>query len=394
MQTDNQVANKDTVLVVDDNKNNLDLMLVTLSEENFRLLAATSGERALKIAQKVPPDLILMDIQMPGIDGYETARKLKNELGLYDVPILFLSALNDLNNIVQCFAAGGVDYISKPFKKDELLARVKTHLQIKHLQTGIRGERDRIETILKSILPGRIIEKLKNGNEPEPEYFDVATVLFTDFVGFTGLIKASGALLGIEQLNKLFSAFDEITAHFGLERVKTIGDAYMAVIGVNTNPENPEIRSVLAALKLREAVHYFNELNDLPSIWALRVGIHTGPVIAGIIGNQKIAFDVWGDTVNVSSRLETISNTNAITISNELNQKVNHALVTKYVGEKDLHNWGKMNVFEVDTDLSGIPASLLELYEELNVAHLFDVEKQESDSLLNQLFDLRSSGNS
>ena len=98
---------------------------------------------------------------MPGIDGYETARRMKSELELYDVPILFLSALNDLSNIVQCFAAGGVDYISKPFKKEELLARVKTHLRIKHLQTGIRSERDRIETILNSILPERIINKLK-----------------------------------------------------------------------------------------------------------------------------------------------------------------------------------------------------------------------------------------
>jgi class 3 adenylate cyclase len=319
---------------------------------------------------------------------------MKNELGLYDVPILFLSALNDLNNIVQCFAAGGVDYISKPFKKEELLARVKTHLRIKHLQTGIRGERDRIETILKSILPNRIIEKLKDGNEPQPEYFDDATVLFTDFVGFTGLIKDSGASTGIEQLNKLFSAFDEITAHFGLERVKTIGDAYMAVVGVNTKPDYPEIRSVLAALKLRDAVHHFNELNKLASSWALRVGIHTGPVIAGIIGNQRIAFDVWGNTVNVSSRLETISTTNSITISNDLNQKVHHVLKTKSVGEKDLHNWGKMNVFEVDADLSTTPEHLIALFNELNVGQLFDLEKQESDSLLNQLFDLRSSGNS
>ncbi|TNE68953.1 adenylate/guanylate cyclase domain-containing response regulator [bacterium] len=391
MLSENQGNNKDTVLVVDDNKNNLDLMLVTLSEENFRLLAATSGERALKIAQKVQPDLILMDIQMPGIDGYETARKMKSELGLYDVPILFLSALNDLNNIVQCFAAGGVDYISKPFKKEELLARVKTHLRIKHLQTGIRGERDRIETILKSILPNRIIEKLKEGNEPEPEYFEDATVLFTDFVGFTGLIKESGASTGIEQLNKLFSAFDEITNHFGLERVKTIGDAYMAVVGVNTKPDNPEVRAILAALKLREAVQYFNDQKISDNEWALRVGMHTGPVIAGVIGNQRIAFDVWGNTVNVSSRLESISAKNSITISNELYSRVNQQVLIVDKGEKDLHNWGKMHVFEVDNTLKNIAPHLLELYHELNVNQLFDAHKQESDSLLNQLFDLRSS---
>lgn len=392
MHSENQIAIKDTVLVVDDNKNNLDLMLVTLSEESFRLLAATSGERALKIAQKVPPDLILMDIQMPGIDGYETARRMKSELGLVDVPILFLSALNDLNNIVQCFAAGGVDYISKPFKKEELLARVKTHLRIKHLQTGIRGERDRIGTILNSILPERIINKLKTGLEPEPEYFKDATVLFTDFVGFTSLIKETGATLGIDQLNKLFSAFDEITAHFGMERVKTIGDAYMAVVGVNTTPDYPKERSILTAMKLREAVDYFNLLHINQKKWAIRVGIHSGPVVAGIIGNQRIAFDVWGDTVNISSRLETISNQSGITISETLFDAVGLDFSCMKMGEKELHNWGKMNVYEVNSFIK-LPTELKELFNSFHISSLFDDSKIENASLLNQLFDLRS-GNS
>jgi len=380
---------KDTVLVVDDNKNNLDLMLVTLSEENFRLLAATSGERALKIAQKVPPDLILMDIQMPGIDGYETARRMKSELELHDVPILFLSALNDLSNIVQCFAAGGVDYISKPFKKEELLARVKTHLRIKHLQTGIRSERDRIETILNSILPERIINKLKTGSEPKPEYIEDATVLFTDFVGFTSLMKDTGASAGIEQLNKLFTAFDLVMSHFGLERVKTIGDAYMAVSGVNTKPEYAKHRSVLAALKLLEVVSHFNLINGFDSRWSLRIGIHAGPVVAGIIGNQKIAFDVWGNTVNVSSRLENVYNRNKVTVYSQLGEVISDSFELLSVGQKELHNWGLMQVFEI-ADISNLNEDLFNLFNAKSAESFFDSEKQESDSLLNQLFDLRS----
>lgn len=389
MNQDSASTPKDTVLVVDDNKNNLDLMLVTLSEENFRLLAATSGERALKIAQKVPPDLILMDIQMPGIDGYETARKMKSELQLHDVPILFLSALNDLSNIVQCFAAGGVDYISKPFKKEELLARVKTHLRIKHLQSGIRSERDRIETILNSILPERVINKLKTGSEPQPEYIEDATVLFTDFVGFTALMKQAGASSGIEQLNKLFTAFDLVMSHFGLERVKTIGDAYMAVAGVNTNPEYPKHRSILAAMKLVELVEYFNTVSNSKYNWSVRVGIHSGPVVAGIIGNQKIAFDVWGNTVNVSSRLENVSAQNKITVSSQLKEYVSDAFEIKEIGEKELHNWGVMKVFEI-VRMDKLPESLQELYHMITPESLFDSQRLESESLLNQLFDLRS----
>lgn len=379
---------KDTVLVVDDNKNNLDLMLVTLSEENFRLLAATSGERALKIAQKVPPDLILMDIQMPGIDGYETAKRMKSEIGLHDVPILFLSALNDLTNIVQCFAAGGVDYISKPFKKEELLARVNTHLRIKHLQSGIRDERDNIQSILNSILPTNVIEKLKTGSEPKPEHIPRATILFTDFVGFTSMMKELGATNGIQQLNQLFSAFDEITAHFGIERIKTIGDAYMAVAGVNTNPKFAELRTVLAAIKIRDAVQYFNTLINLDRKWSVRAGIHAGPVVAGIVGNQKIAFDVWGNTVNVSSRIESHSNNNSVSYSEDVNEVVKSYIESAFVGEKELHNWGKMNVFEAVTT-KNLPSDLQKLYDSIQVNKLFDEEGLTGDSLITKLFDLR-----
>lgn len=379
---------KDIILVVDDNKNNLDLMLVTLSDQNYRLLAATSGERALKIAQKVEPDLILMDIQMPSLDGYETARKMKEELNLVHVPILFLSALNDLNNIVQCFAAGGVDYISKPFKKEELLARVNTHLSIKHLQSSIVNERDRISTILNSILPKTIIKKLTDGESPKPEFIHDACVMFTDFVGFTGIVKERGATKAIEQLNHLFYVFDEITHHFGLERIKTIGDAYMAVAGVNSNPGNIELRSVLAALKFQEYMGAFRlAFND--DVWFLRIGLHGGPVIAGVAGYQKIAFDVWGNTVNISSRLEAVSDNDKITISETFKSRFNNEFIFGEGIVKYLHNWGNMTVYHVN-GLNSIPSEFKELYAKFDVSAYLTSEQFTSKTLLDQLFDLQN----
>lgn len=377
---------KGTILVVDDNKNNLDLMLVTLSDQNYRLLAATSGERALKIAQKVEPDLVLMDIQMPGMDGYETARRFKSDLHLDHVPILFLSALNDLNNIVQCFAAGGVDYISKPFKKEELLARVNTHLSIKNLQIDLRDERDRMTTILESILPQTLIKKLKNGRQPEPDYVDDASVMFTDFAGFTSLVKEEGAQKGIEFLNRLFSAFDVISQHFGLERVKTIGDAYMAVAGVNGPVHYHELRTALAALRINEFLSTFNDRLGKER-WNVRIGIHSGPVIAGIIGYQKIAFDVWGNTVNISSRLENISEVGSITVSDTFSDKVGGYLKQEDLGERELHNWGTMNVHAL-TGIKDLPGELSELNDQLDIETLVSSQFDKQKSLLDQLFDL------
>lgn len=362
-------------------------MLVTLSDQNYRLLAATSGERALKIAQKVEPDLVLMDIQMPGMDGYETARRFKSDLNLDHVPILFLSALNDLNNIVQCFAAGGVDYISKPFKKEELLARVNTHLSIKKLQSKLRDERDRISTILHGILPEKVIAQLKNGTLPEPEYIERSTVMFADFAGFTALIKEEGAQKGISYLNRLFDTFDDIANYYGLERIKTIGDAYMAVAGVNRKIDYPELSTVLTALSIREFLNAFNNRISKDR-WKLRVGIHSGPVIAGIVGHQKIAYDVWGNTVNISSRLENVCQVGAITISKNVQEKTGEALEYTDRGELELHNWGKMNVFEIDEITDRLPADLKKKYEEIDIQTFVDNQFSEPSSILNQLFDI------
>lgn len=378
--TDSDNSRQETILVVDDNKNNLDLMLVTLSDENYRLLAATSGERALKVAQKVQPDLILMDIQMPGIDGYETALRIKNELGLAHVPILFLSALNDLNNIVRCFASGGVDYISKPFKKEELLARVRTHLALKKLRGQITRDRDTMLRILNNIIPEDLISQLKLGSFPEPKLTQNAFVLFSDFVGFTAISKNLGPNDSITQLNDIFSAFDEIVTHFHLERVKTIGDAYMAVGGINTHHEHLPVLGVLAGLKMQEFLaHYASKTTT--AVWKVRIGAHIGPVISGIIGHQRIAFDVWGDTVNIGARLESVADTDGITISNALKLEVESHLQPVSRGMTHLHNWGEMEIFKCTGTGSKLPADYLELYHQLKVEDLMHATASQSGML-------------
>lgn len=385
---DNTAGNdsKDTILVVDDNKNNLDLMLVTLSEENYRLLAATSGERALKIASKVKPDLILMDIQMPGLDGYETTKKLKSDEDLKHVPVLFLSALNDLENIVKCFSTGGVDYISKPFKKEELLARVETHLSIKHLQSQIIADRNKMSYILNNILPPAIVEKLKRGVKPEPELVDNAVVLFTDFSGFAILAQELGPTGSIENLNTIFSAFDSISMHFGLERVKTIGDSYMAVGSVNNQLNNPALSGILAGLKMQDFLKVYNDHNDTDK-WKLRIGVHSGPVMAGIIGLQKIAFDVWGSTVNLASRLETSALLEGVsTTENDLPQ-IDGQISYESRGIQHLHNLGDQEVFQCTGLDAGVDEDIHKLYDRLKPEELLE-QKRPYYNLLDEIADI------
>lgn len=384
MTSDHQTNEKDTILVVDDNKNNLDLMLVTLSEENYRLIAATSGERALKIINKVRPDLVLMDIQMPGMDGFETTHKIKAQPELKHIPVLFLSALNDLNNIVKCFQAGGVDYISKPFKKEELLARVRTHLSIKNLQAHIINDRDKISSILNNILPSSIVEQLKNGQKPQPEFIDDVVVLFTDFTDFTNITKQLGAVKSIEYLNTIFSAFDKIVSHFGLERIKTIGDAYMAAGGVNSSLNNSGLRGILAGLKMQEYLELFNKYYQTDR-WQLRAGVNNGSVMTGIVGVQRIAFDIWGDTVNLASRLENHSKSYGVAVTDRLYQGIADNVEAEKLGKKHLHNWGEANLYQCfKLNRNNADASFRQLYDNINLSELLEHHQPER-SLLDEI---------
>jgi len=147
--------NKPLVLIIDDSQVNLMLLHSLLEQQNFCVVSAKNGQDGLKLAQQLHPDIILLDIIMTGWDGYETCRRIKNETDLAKVPILFLSALGDTKNKVRALAAGGVDYVSKPFQKEELLARVRTHFELaylrKNLEREVANQTEKVHTLFEAL---------------------------------------------------------------------------------------------------------------------------------------------------------------------------------------------------------------------------------------------------
>lgn len=336
----------DIIFAVDDLPENLQMLKLALRNAPFDLYTASSGEEALEWLAHHVPDLILMDIQMPGLDGYDTTQRIKADPRLVHVPVLFISGISDQSAILKCFEAGAVDYVSKPFKRQELVARITVHLQIKHLQQSLEEERNKISGILANILPDRLIRQLTNGERPGSETYSDVCVMFTDFRNFTGLTRMLGPERAIQDLNHLFYAFDEIIASFGLERVKTIGDGYFAIAGVNTALEGAPLRTVHAAMSMQAYVAYYNRKTG-GGAWSLRIGIHSGDVIAGIIGFQKIAFDVWGDAVNVASRLQNVAKENGIVVSDPFLKRVADAVVADPGGNEDLRNIGSHTIYSI-----------------------------------------------
>jgi class 3 adenylate cyclase len=196
----------------------------------------------------------------------------------------------------------------------------------------LEEERHRAEGLLLNILPGEVAVELESKGLVSPKYFEDVTVMFTDFVGFTTSAEKLAAEELVALLNDYFTAFDRITKAYGVEKMKTVGDSYMCIGGLPArNPSHP-VDVILAAL---EMVRYVTEkpVKDIPVQWSMRVGIHTGPVVAGVVGTLKFAFDVWGDTVNVSSRMESSGVPNRVNISERTYSRIKDFFECEYRGK-------------------------------------------------------------
>lgn len=303
------------ILIVDDVEENLKVLTDTLTGQGFYPLQAKNGERAIKIAQKAMPDLILLDIQMPGMDGYETIAKLKSIPEVSDIPVIFISALNQIEDKVKGFNSGAVDYVSKPFQKEEVIARVTTHLKLRQVQREIEIEKEKSDALLRNVLPEAVANELKQTGRSEPQSFKDVSILFSDIIQFTSSSSKLEPRIIINELNDIFSAFDNIMEKNECERIKTIGDAYMAVCGVPNHDPDHAVKLTKAAKEMKEFVNSRKENNDFK--WDIRIGIHSGDVVGGIVGNKKYIYDIFGDSVNTASRMESNSKAMSINVSED-----------------------------------------------------------------------------
>jgi PAS domain S-box-containing protein len=429
---------KGVIVIVDDKPTNLGVLFDFLTDSGFKVLVAQDGESAIQKVEYAHPDLILLDVMMPGIDGFETCRRLKANPATQDIPVIFMTALSEAVDKVKGFSLGAVDYVTKPMQQEEVRARVTTHLTLRNLhhklqeqnlqlqkaeekyrsivenategifqatpegryitanpalarifgysspealmnemsnigkqlylepmrrddlialmnredtlsdfesqvyrkdgsviwisenirtvrdangkllyyegsvtditerkqsEVALRLARKRAELLLLNILPQPIAERLKRGQRTLAESFEDVTVLFADLVDFTKFSAQTSPTELVELLNVIFSKFDRLAEQHGIEKIKTIGDAYMVVAGLPT--PRPDTAGAIAqmALDMQDSIAQLN--TELGKTFRLRIGIHSGPVVAGVIGIRKFSYDLWGDTVNIASRMES-----------------------------------------------------------------------------------------
>jgi class 3 adenylate cyclase/Tfp pilus assembly protein PilF len=218
----------------------------------------------------------------------------------------------------------------------------------------ITKEKARSESLLLNILPRDVADELKAYGKAEARLIDNVTVLFTDFKGFTKLSEQLSPTALVSEINECFSEFDAIIQKHGIEKIKTIGDAYMAAGGVPAPNQTHAMDVVMAALEIQQYMKLYQEskLAAGSLFFELRIGIHTGPVVAGIVGVNKFQYDIWGDTVNIASRMESSGEAGRINISQTTRNLIHTKIDCEYRGEIDAKGKGKMGMyFVIDSKL-------------------------------------------
>ena len=302
-------ADKKLILLVDDAPENIQVAREIL-KDTYKTRVATSGAKALELVRVAPtPDLILLDVMMPGMDGYEVCARLKADPVTHDIPVIFLTAKTEAEDETRGFEAGAVDYIHKPCSPPVVLARVQTHLNLVETRQQLAREKSHVDRLLDNMLPASAVSELKATGKVAPRRFENVAVLFVDLVSFTRYCDQETPEVVVGSLSDLFILFEACAHRNGLEKIKTVGDAFLATGGLLKHVDDPLGAAVKCALDIMAAA---------PSIrqgWQVRAGVHCGSVMAGIVGQERYQFDIWGDTVNVAARLTAAASPQTVALT-------------------------------------------------------------------------------
>src|SRR5678816_1904787 len=334
------------VLYVDDEENNLNSFRAAL-RRNYNIYTALSGEEGMDILSKNDIHVVVTDQRMPNMTGVQFLQHIPPEK---DNIRIILTGFSDIESIIEAINTGMVyRYIRKPWDKDELKITIDNAIETimlrrnnKHLIEELKEYNEQLEekvrlrtkeiekqkeiieaaklqsdSLLLNILPGEIADELKKFGKSYARKHDQVSVLFADIKGFSSIAETLTPVKLVTQLDEVFGAFDNIIAKYDMEKIKTIGDAYMCACGLPQSNEENAIRAVKAGLDMQRFINEFglaNKIQNLP-VFEVRIGIHTGPLVAGVVGLKKFAYDIWGDTVNLASRMEQHSEAGKVNVS-------------------------------------------------------------------------------
>ncbi len=325
------------VLVADDNDDNRQLLEDILRTQGYTPLSACDGYEALHMAQEMQPDLLILDINMPGITGYDVCAQLKSDPKTQQIPIMMLTALTDVENRVKGLDLGADDYITKPCSPRELVARIDTRLRIKQDADALRATQEIIRNTFQRFVSANVVQELLK--EPDQVrlggHLRTVTIFFADLEGFTSMGEKTDPERLLSTLNKYHGL---MVKHVKAEQGtidKFMGDGIMALFNTPLPQEDHALRAIRAALNIRAALpEFYRELEPGFRI-KINFGINTGEAIVGNVGcDELMNFTAIGDSVNLGSRIQDISKDGQILISENTYQLVQKNIVARSLGSR------------------------------------------------------------
>ena len=406
-----------TIVIAEDSRVPAMILKKALESRGHTVHWGANGALALALVREHRPAILISDVEMPEMDGHALCRAVKSDPELRAIPVLLLTSLAATSDILAGLRQGADAYVTKPYEPAHILERIdhllaqdpgsdrpgepleleyggdvlrldvtrrqllnlllstyenilqqnsklaEMHRELGEANRQVEESLRKTRELLYKVFPRRIADELADTGQSEPRHFDFVTVLFTDFVGFTKTAETLSPRQLIANLDRYFLRFDQLLADFGMEKLKTIGDAYMAASGVPEPTGSHALDAALYALGLRESVAEIGreqQAKGLP-IFPIRIGLHTGPLVAGVIGEQRFLYDLWGDTVNTASRMESKGEPGKINVS-----AATHAIIATWFeciprGRIEVKGKGEVEMFflerlkpEFSADAAGV----------------------------------------
>ena len=332
------------VLIVEDEEAIREEMKEALEDDGYECVEAQAAGPAIeRLRSDAQIDILITDLTMPGKSGLDLVKAVKAEWMGRDLEFVVVTGHGGIEEAIEALKLGVIDFLVKPIDPRELVHIVHNASFLIDLRRERRGSEEKIEKLLLQVLPEKVVRRLNDGETLIADSFENATVLFSDLVRFTWISARMSPQQVVESLNCIFGEFDDIAKRLGVEKVKTIGDAYLAVAGV-PEPRSEHTQAMAdMALAMLEALERVN--GELSQPFEMRIGLYTGPIVAGIIGKHRFTYDIWGDTVNMASRFESYSLPNRIHIPESIAGVLDEKYVLETRGVMEIRGKGPMNTY-------------------------------------------------
>lgn len=313
------------ILVVDDNRENIMLVRDVLEVASYEVIEALHGLAAIELVPQAQPDLILLDVNMPGMSGFEVCKVLKSDEKTKHIPVIMLTAQSDVDSRVHGIESGADDYMAKPYSPRELLARVERSVRSKRASDDMRATQEQLRqqqevikhTFSRFVASSIVDELLKDPTRIKlGGQFQPVTVLFADLQGFTALSEHTEPENLLQLLNSYHTFMVNIVLKYGGTIDKFLGDGLMALYNTPIQQDDHIARAVKTALHIQDELYWFTQ--EMPEELRTKVnfGIHTGNAIVGNVGSENLMdFTAIGDTVNVAARLQGVADNGEILVS-------------------------------------------------------------------------------